>query len=111
MLEDVGADHQIILAERGEFVLVDVDFAKWSICDFRQKQVFLISEGYLASLLHQGAAKNTVPASQVQSRSSFPQTRPTLLYPADCIQRLQLIKNGIIPMLHVAGNQLVQNHP
>jgi len=110
MFEHVGTDDEIVSAEGGDIILVEVDLAEGGIGDLGQQKVSFVGECDLAAALGQMAAENTVPAAQVESAGTLIEFYSGLLNPADGIVGLELIKISVVLMLQVVRDELLYDH-
>src|SRR5262249_19952514 len=65
VFEYVGADDEVILAERRQVVPVDIDLAKRCLRDFGQEKILLVRKTYLTAALHQLCPEYPMTETQI----------------------------------------------
>jgi len=110
MFKDVGTDDEIVSAEGGDVILVEIDLAERGFGDFGQQKVSLIGKCDLAAALDQLTAEHAVPAAEIESTGIRIEVDSGLLDPAHGIIGLKFIKVSVILMLEVVRDELLYDH-
>lgn len=104
MLEDIGTDHQIELAERGDIVLVQIDLAEGGIGDLRKQEISLVGKSYGTTMPGQLGAENAMTTAEVQNARFRIKAHAGLFDPPHGIVGLELVKEGIVFVLEMVGD-------
>jgi hypothetical protein len=110
MLIDIRANHEVVLPQAGQIVLVDIKPQESRPGKLRQEVLGFIRKGDLAAAFCQHGPKNTVAAPQIESGCASPDFYPPSLKPKDSVFGLKPVKPRIIPVPQVLLNQPKYDH-
>src|SRR5207302_1163048 len=110
MLEDVGANHKVVLPEGGQIIAIEVNAMKRRLGNFRQEEILLVGERHLTAAFHKLSAKNSVAAAEIKGARLLFKGHSTPFQPGDGVLRLESIKGGVISVPQILGQKLMDDH-